>query len=95
MNFLRYYVRFENPDINAKFEQEVEILTERSTTMGLEELLLDRATKQGVEKGMEKGLEKGRRQEALNIAREMKAGGIPVTQIAKFTKLSVEEIEKL
>ena len=83
MNFLRYYVRFENPAINAKFEQEVEILTERSTTMGLEELLLERAIKQG------------KKEEAIAIAREMKKDGVAIEQIAKFTKLSIADIEKL
>ncbi len=87
MNFLRYYIRFENPAINAKFEQEVEILTERGTTMGIEELLLDRATKQG--------LEKGKKEEAVAIAREMKKDGVAIEQIAKFTKLSIADIEKL
>lgn len=32
---------------------------------------------------------------ALAIAREMKKDGLPFEQIAKFTKLSIEEIEKL
>lgn len=32
---------------------------------------------------------------ALDIAREMKKDGLPLAQISKFTKLSVEEIEKL
>ncbi len=59
MNFLRYYVRFENPVVNLKFDKEVEILTGRSTTMGIEELLLERAKKQGMEKGLKKGMEKG------------------------------------
>jgi predicted transposase/invertase (TIGR01784 family) len=71
--------------------EEVEILTERNTTMGIEELLLDRATKQGIETGVEKG----EHRKALDIAREMKKESFPVEQIAKFTKLSVEEIEKL
>ncbi|MDB5156161.1 MAG: hypothetical protein JWR50_868 [Mucilaginibacter sp.] len=79
MNFLRYYTRFENSEINSKFEQVVEALTERSNTMGLEELLLDRAKKEAV----------------IAIACEMKKDGIPVEQIAKFTKLSIEEIKKL
>ncbi|GAA3957260.1 hypothetical protein GCM10022210_00460 [Mucilaginibacter dorajii] len=38
---------------------------------------------------------KGRHEEALAIACEMKKDGLSITQIAKFTKLSVEEIEKL
>jgi len=32
---------------------------------------------------------------SLAIAREMKKDGLPISQIAKFTKLSIEEIEKL
>jgi predicted transposase YdaD len=32
---------------------------------------------------------------ALDIAREMKKDGLPVSQIGKFTKLSTDEIEKL
>ena len=47
------------------------------------------------EKAEERGIEKGRHEEALDIARKMKTDGIPVAQIAKFTTLSIEEIEKL
>jgi predicted transposase/invertase (TIGR01784 family) len=38
---------------------------------------------------------KARHEEALSIASEMKKDGLPLAQIVKFTKLSVEEIEKL
>jgi predicted transposase YdaD len=41
------------------------------------------------------GEAKGRKEEALVIAGEMRKEGIPVEQIAKFTKLPIEEIEKL
>jgi predicted transposase/invertase (TIGR01784 family) len=44
---------------------------------------------------LKEGIEKGRHEEALTIAREMKKDGLPLAQISKFTKLSVEEIEKL
>jgi len=39
--------------------------------------------------------QKGKREGVIAVAREMKKEGIPVEQIARFTKLSVEEIEKL
>jgi len=87
MTFLRFYLRFENPEISAKFVQELSILTERSVTMGIEELLLDQAQKEG--------MEKGKREEAKDIARAMKNDGIPVAQVAKFTRLSIDEIENL
>jgi predicted transposase/invertase (TIGR01784 family) len=55
--------------------------------MGIEEFLLDQAKK--------KGKEEGKHEEIIAIAREMKADGILIEQIAKFTKLSIEEIKKL
>jgi pentatricopeptide repeat protein len=51
--------------------------------MGIEEFLLDRAKKEG------------KYEEAIAIAREMKADGVSIEQIAKFTKLSIEDIKKL
>jgi predicted transposase YdaD len=43
----------------------------------------------------EEAAEKARHEEALNIAKVMKEDGISTSQIVKFTKLSIEEIEKL
>ncbi len=91
MTFLRYYVLFESSEINHIFDSELNELTERSETMGIEELLLDRAKKQGIQKGKKEG----ERKKTLDIAIEMKKDGMPIDQIVKFTKLSVEEIEKL
>ncbi len=50
MNFLRYYLRFENKEMLAKFTKEISILTERTTIMGIEEFLLDQAEKEGMTK---------------------------------------------
>ena len=44
---------------------------------------------------LKEGIEKGEYKKALDIAREMKKDGLPIEQIVKFTKLSIEEIEKL
>ena len=44
---------------------------------------------------LKEGIEQGKLEEAKEIAREMKNEGMPLTQISKFTKLSIEEIEKL
>ena len=83
MTFLRYYLRFDNPEISAKFVKALKVLTEKSNTMGIEELLLDQAKKEG------------KLEDAKEIASAMKNEGFPVDQIAKFTKLSIDEIEKL
>jgi predicted transposase/invertase (TIGR01784 family) len=57
MNFLKYYVSFENRENVIKFEKEIKVLTNNNFTMGIEELLLDRAEKRGIEKGREAGKE--------------------------------------
>ncbi len=53
MNFLKYYVSFENKENISKFEEEIRTLTNNNFTMGIEELLLERAERRGIEKGRE------------------------------------------
>ncbi len=50
---------------------------------------------EGMEKGMEKGLVEGERRNRYEIARQMKADGLPVATIVKYTGLSVKEIDEL
>jgi len=40
LNFLTYYIRFANAENNSKFEQELNKITGRNTTMGIRELLV-------------------------------------------------------
>jgi predicted transposase/invertase (TIGR01784 family) len=51
LNFLKYYIRFENKETDVKFERELDLITENRKTMGIEEFLLDRAEKTGIKKG--------------------------------------------
>jgi len=53
--------------------------------------VLDYALKEG----RERGLEQGAHQKAVEIACELKKEGLAIEFIAKTTKLSIEEIEKL
>ncbi|MDR2052643.1 MAG: Rpn family recombination-promoting nuclease/putative transposase [Treponema sp.] len=53
------------------------------------------AREEGIQEGMEKSMEKGKREKAVEVARNLKAIGIPLGQIAQGTGLSVEEIAKL
>ena len=91
MTFLRHYVDFENKEMLAKFEQGISILTKRSTTMGIEEFLLDQAEK----KGRKEGREEERREVINETVLKLKKSGIDVALIANIMGLSVEEVEKL
>ncbi len=46
-------------------------------------------------KGYEEGKAEGRKDEKIEIAKSMLEDNIPIETIAKFTKLSIEEIEQL
>jgi len=57
--------------------------------------ILDYARQKGIEKGKKEGIKIGKHKKTVAIAVEMKKEGLPTAQIAKFTRLCVEEIEKL
>lgn len=75
-------------------ESEIEIKLGRSSIMGTQEYLLDKAEKQGIEKGRLEERAK-LKVEKRTIALEFKKMGLPVADIAKGTGLSIEKIEKL
>ena len=56
---------------------------------------LEEGRKEGLEEGRKEGLEEGRAEEKINIARSMKAEGIPPALISKITGLDAEEIARL
>lgn len=49
----------------------------------------------GLEQGLEQGVQEGRREEALRIAATMLEEGLDRVLIARFTGLSVNEINSL
>jgi len=55
----------------------------------------ERGLKKGLREGRKKGREEGRDEANLENAKKMKADNMPVSQISKYTGLSVETIEKL
>ena len=56
---------------------------------------MEKGLKKGRAEGMEKGMEKGATDKAFSIARTMKASGMSLTDIAKFTGLTEEQINAL
>jgi predicted transposase/invertase (TIGR01784 family) len=71
MNFLKYYVSFENRENVIKFDVEIKVLTNNNFTMGIEELLLERAERRGIEKGREEGKEEGKEESAYLFVKNL------------------------
>ena len=59
LRFLKLYIRFENKELNDTFEQKLDEINNRNTTMGLEEFVLDRERRVGRKEGLEQGREEG------------------------------------
>ena len=67
---------------------------EEGRKQGLEEGL-EQGLKQGLEQGLEKGIEQGKAQEKVEVAQNMKKANVKIEDIAKFTGLSIDEIQNL
>ena len=55
----------------------------------------DMGLEEGIEQGFDKGVEKGIEKEAMRMACRMKADGVDIYLIVKYTGLNQEQIESL
>lgn len=95
MNFLRYYVRLENQEEAGKFEQAIEEITQRTTTMGIEQFLLERAKQEGIQKGMEKGVNEKNRTFTETLLRETNFSTAEIARLVGVSVAFVEEVKKM
>ncbi|MES2112801.1 MAG: Rpn family recombination-promoting nuclease/putative transposase [Bacteroidota bacterium] len=89
MRFLVHYVHFEKHEMFNKFVNEIDSLTERRTTMGIQEFLLDRAEKKGRNEGIEIGVEKGMTEKDLEKNQEFTKSLLKSTD---FSPLRIAEL---
>ncbi|SEK24417.1 RpnC/YadD family protein [Parapedobacter koreensis] len=81
--FLKNFLYIKDSEINRIFDEHVIQLTGGAINMGI------------IETVKKQERQKGRREEAIAIARELKKEGLSVEFIAKTTKLTIKEVEKL
>ena len=55
----------------------------------------DEGVQAGIEQGLEKGLEQGKQSEKIETIFAMSKDNISVETIAKYTRLTVEEVNKI
>lgn len=85
-------MRIENTETNVIFDSEIEKLTGGSNTMGIEELLLEKARHDGLKKGEKKGIRQGKEQTIRNVIIKH---GWKDEQIASVTEVSVDFVKKI
>ena len=72
----------------------VKIAKEKGIKKG-EKAGIKKGKKEGLVEGEEKGIKKGENKKALKMAKAMIIEKEPIDKIAKYTGLSIKEIEKL
>jgi predicted transposase/invertase (TIGR01784 family) len=72
------------------FEDELRVAKEAAEERGVL-----KGIEKGREEGIEKGIKKGREEERIENARRMKADGVDIALIAKYTNLPKEDIANL
>ena len=83
MNFLKNYIRFANSENSITFEKQYEQITERTQTMGLEELILTMERKRGEKRGV--------KQVIINMLRK----NLSDEMIADFANVPVDYVQKI
>jgi len=91
MNFLKNYIRFENSENNAIFEQQYEQITGKEHIMGLEELILTMERKRGQIEGEKRGEKRRENQLIINMLRK----NLTDELIADFTNVPIDYVQKI
>ena len=59
LGFIKFYVRFENPEKGLNFDFDIDKITNKTYPMTVEEILLWQAKEEGIEQGIEQGIGRG------------------------------------
>jgi len=62
LNYIRFYTKLKDEELNEKFGKEVLRITGNKNIMGVEEILLEQAKDQGVKIGWKEGVKKGKKE---------------------------------
>ena len=96
MNFLKFYLHFADPKYNLNFDKAIEVITKNKKTMGIEEMILERARKEGLEKGLEKGIQKGKAEGKAEVVSNLIIKmGMTDAQAADIAEVSVDFVKKV
>ena len=71
---------------------------EKGIKLGIEQGIkqgIEQGIEQGIKQGIEQGMGKGRMQQSEEMAKMMKEAGEPVSKIAKYTGLTIGQINNL
>jgi len=91
MDYIRYYLRFENQNSSTIFEDKLLEIHLNQNTMGIREAILFDVKEQG----REEGLEQGRKAEMQKVILRAHHKGLSLPEIAELVELPEKEIRHI
>jgi hypothetical protein len=96
LQFLKLYIRFDKQELIDKFDTEINQITNRQTTMGIEEFVLDRAKRMGLKQGLEQGKEVATYEKDFAFTKSLlEQTDFTVEKIASLVGVNIEFVEKV
>jgi hypothetical protein len=92
LTFLNNYVRFEDPEYNRKFRDEIDKITDKKDTMDIFEQVAEWRREEGIEEGLKKGLKEGL-EKAVKVL--LANTELPVEKIASEVGVPVSFVENI
>ena len=92
LTFIRLYAAFENPEMNHKFEKEIEHLIHKTSDMGIIEFAIQDAAEQALEKGIEKGRQEKNKSVVKNL---LQKGKLTLDEIADTVEVSQDFVRSI
>lgn len=89
--FLKSFLRIESEEINAIFDKQTDILTGKTSAMGIIETIKMLEREEGIEEGIEKGIELGKAESVKNL---LLTGKFTVSEIANFLAVTEAFVRK-
>jgi hypothetical protein len=89
LSFLKTYVNFEHPELFVKFDNQIDVITNKKKVMGIYELIIKMRVDEGVEKGLEQGTEKAKYSFITNLLLKTDHS---LKEIAELTDASIDYV---
>ena len=91
MTFLKSYIHFENEENNIIFDNQLQQITGRTETMGIEETVLEMERERGIRRGIRHGMKRS----IERIVTNMLHNNFSDEMIVKATAMTPDYVKKM
>ena len=92
---MKAYIHFDEQEINNIFDEQINLLTNKTETIGITEQIIDMAKQEGLKAGIDKGIITGRKESLNEVSKKMLNEGCDVNFIHKVTSIPLQDLEKM